>query len=386
MKRPTFVLLASAMAVTIFAGISVAGVKRVFVAEVGISASASAKLTPEEITLVTKSLRNAAVNNLPQNEYKIMTSETVIAQGNAIMEKCESEECVITLGSAIGADFIVRGTVSKIQTMFALTVEMHETEDGNLVASSELARSVNIVELIDKGAKACAEMYRKFVSEQKPAAQTAVTAPPQSVNQSSAPTYQPPAPTPTPTPMPIYQPSTIDGSGMLTDGRDGKRYKTVVIGGNRWMAENLNYQSQTGNSWCYGNDNSNCGNYGRLYDWKTAKMACMAGWHLPSRQEWSNSVKTAGGDRKAGKKLKAKNGWNKKDNGTDGFGFSALPGGNRNSAGHFYGSGYNGYWWTATEHGDYYAYHRNMYCNYDNVKEFNSYKSNGFSVRCVSDN
>jgi len=380
MRRLTFVLLATAMAVTIFAGISFAGVKRVFVAEVGISASASAKLTPEEITLVTKSLRNAAVNNLPQNEYKIMTSETVIAQGNAILEKCESEECVITLGSAIGADFIVRGTVSKIQTMFALTVEMHETEDGNLVASSDLVRAENIVELIDKGAKACADMYRKFVNDKGSAPPTQPSV--------SAPTYQTPAPTliPTPTPTPIQiQPSTIDGSGMLTDGRDGKTYKTVVIGGKRWMAKNLNYQPQTGQSWCYGNDNSKCNEYGRLYDWNMAKTVCMSGWHLPSRQEWSNLVNAAGGDKKAGKKLKAKIGWNKKGNGTDNYGFSALPGGFRFSNGGFDNASNSGNWWTATESDDLNAYRRYMGYDYGYVYENYGSKSDGRSVRCIQD-
>jgi uncharacterized protein (TIGR02145 family) len=86
----------------------------------------------------------------------------------------------------------------------------------------------------------------------------------------------------------------------------------------------------------------------------------------------------------AGKKLKSKGGWDGNDNGTDEFGFSALPGGDRyDPDGSFGNAGYHGYWWSATENDADLAYYRGMSYDYDGVGEDSSYKSEGFSVRCV---
>jgi len=113
------------------------------------------------------------------------------------------------------------------------------------------------------------------------------------------------------------------------DSRDGKTYKKVTIGSQTWMAENLNYETEKG-SGCYENRPENCEKYGMLYYWETALKACPDGWHLPSYDEFEVLNNTVGGKEVAGKKLKAKSGWGdyggKSRNGTDDFGFSALPG------------------------------------------------------------
>ena len=172
-------------------------------------------------------------------------------------------------------------------------------------------------------------------------------------------------------------------SSYLTDSRNGQKYRAVKIGSKTWMAQNLNYQ--TGKSWCYGDDNSNCEKYGRLYDWNTAKTACPAGWHLPSRQEWNDLVAMVGGN-VAGKALKSTYGWNSDGNGTDEFGFSALPGGSRFTDGSFRGVGTGGGWWTATEDGRSDAYGRYMYDDEDYVGGGGlNGKGSGFSVRCIKD-
>jgi uncharacterized protein (TIGR02145 family) len=169
----------------------------------------------------------------------------------------------------------------------------------------------------------------------------------------------------------------------FTDSRDGKIYKTVNIGGKTWMAQNLNYRTQFG-SWCYGNDNSGCNGYGRLYDWNAAERVCPSGWHLPSRQEWDGLV-AAAGDTAAGRRLKSASGWSIGGGGLDEYDFSALPGGNRNTAGDFHGAGGNGYWWTGNMNASNSAYYRYMHHNIDSVGEHSENEGIGFSVRCVQD-
>jgi len=83
-------------------------------------------------------------------------------------------------------------------------------------------------------------------------------------------------------------------TGNFTDPRDGKVYKTVKIGDQWIMSENLAYKPDTGNFWAYENNDSNIAIYGYLYDWETAMNIAPEGWHLPSRKEWFAIRKTLG--------------------------------------------------------------------------------------------
>jgi uncharacterized protein (TIGR02145 family) len=180
--------------------------------------------------------------------------------------------------------------------------------------------------------------------------------------------------------------------GSFTDPRDGRTYRTVKIGGQVWMAENLAYNAEGGKA--YGNDPANGAKYGRLYNWETAMKVCPQGWHLPSNEEWDTLVRFADGStgtespydsKTAGKKLKAKRGWNNDGNGTDELGFSALPGGYGLSNGSFVDVGDFGYWWSATENDSGSAYSRNV--DYDDEgADWGDYDKDGLlSVRCVQD-
>lgn len=101
----------------------------------------------------------------------------------------------------------------------------------------------------------------------------------------------------------------------MTDPRDGKTYKTVKIGDQVWMAENLNYEVE--GSKCYKSNPANCEEYGRLYTLEVAKNACPVGWHLPSKDEFAILLKKVGSDNRNLGNFK----------GTDEFGFTALPAG-----------------------------------------------------------
>jgi len=180
--------------------------------------------------------------------------------------------------------------------------------------------------------------------------------------------------------------------GTFTDPRDGRTYKTVKIGRQIWLAENLAFD--LAGSKVYGNNPANLAKYGRLYDWETAKKACPPGWHLPTNEDWDELVcyadGTSGTDSPydsptAGKHLKATSGWYNNGNGTDDFGFSALPGGYGNSNGYFNTAGNYGRWWSASEYNSYYAYSRRMDYSIEDV--IYNYRDKGYlySVRCLQD-
>ena len=197
--------------------------------------------------------------------------------------------------------------------------------------------------------------------------------------------------------------------GSITDTRDGHSYKTVTIGSQTWMAENLNYK--TDNSYCYDDEASNCSKYGRLYTWAAAmdsvgswsangkgcgygktcsptypvRGVCPEGWHLPTQTEWNTLFTAVGGQSTAGKMLKSTSGWNSSGNGTDAYSFSALPAGGRGGNGHFNYEGNNAYFWSSTDDNSYYAYSMILYYNGDYAGLDDGNEGYGFSVRCVKD-
>ena len=219
-------------------------------------------------------------------------------------------------------------------------------------------------------------------------------------------------------------PSTVV-MGTMTDERDGQIYKTVTIGTQTWMAENLNYAytavpyhynflasqyTSDSTSWCYDNDASNCAKYGRLYTWAAAmdsvgtwsengkgcgydtkctptypvRGICPEGWHLPTQVEWDTLFATVGGQSTAGTMLKFTSGWDGGGNGTDVYSFSALPAGLRYRNGEF-DSKSSAYFWSSTGFNSDIAYKLFLYDRSGDAYLICDYKYYGFSVRCVKD-
>ncbi len=176
--------------------------------------------------------------------------------------------------------------------------------------------------------------------------------------------------------------------GSMTDSRDGQIYKTVKIGSQTWMAQNLNYE--TASSYCYRNDANNCAKYGRLYTWLAVTSACPTSWHLPSQTEWNTLITAVGGLSVAGKKLKSMSGWYDNGDGTDSFSFSVLPAGYRDLDGIYSYEGYDARFWSSTEYNSSYvygsyAYRMSLNYNYDDVSLSSNNKIFGFSIRCLMD-
>jgi len=186
-------------------------------------------------------------------------------------------------------------------------------------------------------------------------------------------------------------------------------FKSVKIGIQTWMAENLNVstfrngdpipQAKTDEewkkagdneqpAWCYyDNDPANGAKYGKLYNWYAVidpRGLAPEGWHVPSDAEWTKLTDFLGGE-VAGTKMKSTSGWAENGNGTNTSGFSGLPGGYRYYNGSFDDVGGDGNWWSSTEDLTGNAWYR--YLNYlnGNVYRYDSNKKNGFSVRCLRD-
>jgi uncharacterized protein (TIGR02145 family) len=170
----------------------------------------------------------------------------------------------------------------------------------------------------------------------------------------------------------------------------GETYKTVEIGTQIWMAQNLNYNAD--GSRCYKDEEANCKVYGRLYNWATAMAVCPSGWHLPNDVELGtlmlyidSGCKILGDCPVAGKLLKATSGWDSNGNGTDAYGFTALPSGIYTNSDGSTDIGKSVIWWTSTEVSSITAYVRRIEYNKDSTFHYTKLKQNFYSVRCLRD-
>lgn len=188
---------------------------------------------------------------------------------------------------------------------------------------------------------------------------------------------------------------------------NGHTYKTVLIGTQEWIAENLRTTSyndgtaiplvtdntawanlSTGGYCSYNNSESSDSAYGYLYNWYTLNtgklVPATGGWRVPTEADWERLASYVG-TTKAGTKLKSKTGW-KSNSGTDEFGFYALPGSYRQYDGNFYPwVEYEGIWWSSTVNTSDEVWSCSMGAFYSNINSFHSNKKYGYSVRLVRD-
>jgi uncharacterized protein (TIGR02145 family) len=191
----------------------------------------------------------------------------------------------------------------------------------------------------------------------------------------------------------------------VTDA-DGNSYKTIEIGTQTWMAENLRTTKYNDNTniplyssstpwaalttpgFCWYNRDSVT--YGALYNWyavNTGKL-CPAGWHVPSDNEWTTLTTSIGGESTAGSELKETGSthWLSPNSGADNLsGFTALPGGYCGYDGGFNNIRTHGDWWSGSEASTLEAYYQDLYYGYIYVNKSSSSKNSGFSVRCLKD-
>jgi uncharacterized protein (TIGR02145 family) len=191
---------------------------------------------------------------------------------------------------------------------------------------------------------------------------------------------------------------------------EGNTYKTIKIGSQTWMAENLRttkyrnntpitnitdntqWQNNTTGTWSYYNNDATYNSpYGKLYNWYAVVNSngiCPAGWHVPTDAEWTTLTTFLGGQSVRGGKMKSVGTqyWISPNTGaTNTSGWSGLPGGNRRGNGLFNGIGDYGDWWSSTEVSTDGAWSRSLL--YLNGFVFRNYynKTFGFSVRCLRD-
>jgi len=189
---------------------------------------------------------------------------------------------------------------------------------------------------------------------------------------------------------------------------EGNEYKTIIIGEQEWMAENLNtslYQNgteiqeaQTPLEWLdssngekaawayYENDTSYAKNYGKLYNWyvvKNSSNVCPTGWRVPSRKDWKILNEFLDSKKEGGDKLKSDFEWANNGGGSNSTGFSANPGGQRRDTGEFGYVGELGKWWSSSVSNAYTASSRMLQSGSPMFNKGSEYYGYGYSVRCL---
>ncbi len=176
-------------------------------------------------------------------------------------------------------------------------------------------------------------------------------------------------------------------TGSFTDDRDGKEYKTVIIGEQCWMGENLAFEVSSG-SMTYTGIKDYAKTHGYFYNWETATKVCPEGWHLPSNAEWQDLSNYLGGDAVAGGKMKEPGTatWSSPNAGaTNSSGFNSLCSGRSDDNEYKAYIGLMTFFWTSEDEGEEDGICRALYSAKPAFTLYGVKKNEGYSVRCIKD-
>lgn len=300
--------------------------------------SSSAEVGRGELTTLANRFRTILVKT---DAFDVLErqkmSDILKEQDFTLSDNCNSAECAVQVGQLLGVELMIAGDVGKLGDTYSIDLRLISVTTGKIIQTEGQNYEGKIDGLFDP----LTTIANSFAGVKSGT---------------------------------LNSGTQIAADGTFTDPRDGKKYKTVKIGSQIWMAENLNYYIPS-SSWYYDNSFSKWEKYGRLYDWQAANVAAPSGWHLPNKSEWKTLMTYFRDQETAFSKLIRGGGAE----------FDALFGGYMNEDGEFKDESASAYFWSSSEDSVNEAWR--FYLGVDDEKAFinTDSKKYGFSVRLVKD-
>jgi len=343
----------------------------------------------KEVKALTNRIRSELVKTGTYQVVEREKMDEILKEQGFQLSGCTSAACVVEAGQLLGVEKMLAGSVSKIGEIYSVELRLIDVESGKIEKSDSYDMEGDIGKLLLSGMKNALYILLGIAQPQNQ-----IT----SVSNAKKPLE------------PQNTTFTSSITGTVTD-IDGNLYKTIKIGSQWWMAENLKvthyrngdpipnvtdytaWENLTTGALCdYNSDLNNVIIYGKLYNWHAISDGhniAPNGWHVPTNKEWKTLVNTLGGESIAGDKMKESgivNWSNPNTNTTNEIGFAALPGGYRFYLyGTFHGMGSTAYFWSSTMFGDNLAWYLSLKSDNSEIGYAGTYKNNGLSIRCVKD-
>ncbi len=308
--------------------------------------SSSKVIGKDEISTLSNRFRSILVKTNAFTVLERAKMADILKEQNFVMtDNCNSAECAVQVGQLLGVELIVAGDIGKLGRTYSIDLRMIDVSSGQIVQTETQDHNGEIDGLF----AAMAVIGNSFAGIKSNASVSEVNSNSSGMKEDLC-------------------------YGTFTDPRDGKTYKTIKIGNQVWMAENLNYDAGNG-TYCYDGKTSNCNQYGKLYTWEAAKRAVPQGWHLPDKTEFEQLLGYLGGEGAAAYKELTKRECS----------FNVLFVGWRSSDGNCNHLGSIASLWSASENGTNTAWNLFVYSDIQTTSLDNYFKVSAFSVRCLKD-